>query len=262
MLNLRLNDEQLQTWKRKHYLVLRSPFGAAEVTSLREWTDGLQSWPETPGKWMKYYESAQGGDDRVLCRMENFIDYDDEFKTLFCGRGTMGILSQLMGEPAVLFKEKINFKSAGSLGFLAHQDAPAFGTLGHSYHITMSIAVDPADVRNGCLEMSHPTDGQLLEQAEDGTLATAVEAALPWTRIEMAPGDIIFFDSYIPHRSGPNGSEHSRRAFFATYNRLGDGDVRSAYFAHKRSVFPPECEREPGMDYSATGPYNLGNPIR
>jgi hypothetical protein len=27
-------------------------------------------------------------------------------------------------------------------------------------------------------------------------------------------------------------------------------------------VFPPEIEREPGRDYSDTGLYNIGNPIR
>lgn len=262
MLKLKLDEQQLSAWRQDHYLVLRSPFSPSELEALCSWTQTIQNWPESPGKWMQYFETIESHGERVLCRMENFIDYHDGFRTLFCGTGTLGVLEQLMGEPAVLFKEKINFKSAGSSGFIAHQDAPAFGTFGHDYHITMSVAVDSANSANGCLQMSKAVDGHILDQAVDGTLARAVEQKLSWSSVEMSPGDIIFFDSYIPHRSSANRSAQPRRAFFATYNRAADGEVRTAYFAHKRSVFPPECEREPGVDYSAAGPYNLGNPIR
>lgn len=43
---------------------------------------------------------------------------------MFRGQRLGGILTELMGEPAVLFKEKINYKEAGgSGGFDAHIDA-------------------------------------------------------------------------------------------------------------------------------------------
>ena len=48
-----------------------------------------------------------------------------------------------------------------------------------------------------------------------------VEATLPWRPLEAKAGDIVFFDSYIPHRSHPNTSDRSRRAMYITYNRLG-----------------------------------------
>mmetsp|Transcript_21388 Transcript_21388/g.63932 ORF Transcript_21388/g.63932 Transcript_21388/m.63932 type:complete len:240 (-) Transcript_21388:689-1408(-) len=38
------------------------------------------------------------------------------------------LASQAFGEPAVLFKDKINFKGPGGAGFLAHQDATAYAT--------------------------------------------------------------------------------------------------------------------------------------
>ena len=47
------------------------------------------------------------------------------------------------------------------------------------------------------------------------------------------------------------------------HNRAVDGERRTDYYADKRRVFPPDVEREPGIDYAArAGRYNLGNPIK
>ena len=262
MLNRPLTEDELQRWQKNHHLVLEGELSNHALDHIRQWTDDLASRPETPGKWMKYFESTEE-QARMLCRLENFMPYNDGFRELLVGEGMMGMLQQLMGEPAVLFKEKINFKLPGGAGFSAHQDAPAFTSFNQRYHITVMIAVDPSTVANGCLEMSDPVDVYTtLEQAADGTIAPEVEAKLPWRALEVPAGSIVFFDSYIPHRSHTNTSKTSRRALYVTYNRASEGDRRSEYFAHKRQVFPPECERIPGKDYGDAGVYNLGNPIR
>jgi ectoine hydroxylase-related dioxygenase (phytanoyl-CoA dioxygenase family) len=259
-----LSPVQLQFWDKHHYLVLRQPLASSNITAIGEWTDQLAEWPETPGKWMKYFETGETGDQRMLCRVENFIQHHHHFQELIEGESTLSLLNALMGEPAVLFKEKINFKLPGGSGFAPHQDAPAFTSFGHTFHITMMITIDDATVHNGCLEFSTGVPVyQNLSTETDGTIARSVVQNLPWTPLETQAGDIVFFDSYIPHRSPPNKSECSRRAAYVTYNRASEGSVRDQYFADKRSVFPPECERSEGVDYAASaGPYNLGNPIR
>jgi hypothetical protein len=74
---------------------------------------------------------------------------------------------------------------------------------------------------------------------------------------------LVFFDSYIPHRSATNDSLRPRRSLYVTYNRAAEGDRRDDYYADKRRSFPPEIERVAGVDYAAqAGPYNLANPIR
>jgi 2-aminoethylphosphonate dioxygenase len=263
MLNIALDDARKATWKENHFLVYRGALDSAGVHRLRTWVDELSQWPETPGKWMKYFESGNEH-DRQLCRVENFVPYHDALNELVRGRETMSILDQLMDESAVLFKEKVNLKLPGGAGFSAHQDAPAFATFGHRYHITMLIAVDDATTENGCLEMSDPVAVyEYLDQEADGTISRSLEAEMPWRALELSAGDVVFFDSYIPHRSMANQSDGSRRALYLTYNRLAEGDVRDAYFVAKRGSFPPECERAPGVDYEGQpSPYNLGNPIR
>jgi len=248
-------------WERHGYVLLRGSLGGAQSADLARWLDELAAWPEAPGKWMKWYELV--GEQRQLCRVEDFLPYHAGFAGLLEGTALAAILEQLCGEPALLYKEKINFKLPGGAGFEPHQDAPAFTTFGQLYHVTMMISVDATTRENGCLELVEGFHGAgLLPQAPDGTLDRAWAAAQRWQPIETAPGDVLFFDSYVPHRSGPNRSPNPRRALYVTYNRSSDGDHRAEYFARKRAAFPPECERATGVDYSAAASvYNVGNPI-
>jgi ectoine hydroxylase-related dioxygenase (phytanoyl-CoA dioxygenase family) len=68
--------------------------------------------------------------------------------------------------------------------------------------------------------------------------------------VQTDPGDVIFFDSFVPHASGPNRTAASRRILYVTYSRAGEGDHRTRYFADKRRDFPPDIEREPGRTYT------------
>ena len=254
----------MQFWNQNHYLVLRNLFSDPLVDEIKTWINELSNWPEMPGKWMKYFEKSLTTDERLLCRVENFVPYHNKLRSFICSKKLFATLGQLMGEEACLFKEKINFKYPGGSGFGAHQDAPAFTTFGQKYHITMMVSVDSATVENGCMEFSNPVPVyETLPQDPGGTLSKDLEAKLPWRPLETNAGDIIFFDSYIPHRSPPNNSMMSRRAMYITYNRRSEGNRRADYFAHKRLNFPPECERITGQDYSDFASlYNLGNPIR
>ena len=256
-----LDEAQRAHWDRHGYVLLERSLGAGEARDLARWLEELAAWPEAPGKWMKWFELVGG--QRQLCRVEDFLPYHAEFADFLEGPGLAAILEQLCGEPALLYKEKINFKLPGGAGFEPHQDAPAFTTFSQRYHITMMISVDATTRQNGCLEVVDGFHGQgLLPQAPDGTLDRDWAAAQTWKPIETAPGDVLFFDSYVPHRSGPNRSDRPRRALYVTYNRARDGAHRAAYFAAKRAAFPPECERKAGVDYSAAAAvYNVGNPI-
>jgi ectoine hydroxylase-related dioxygenase (phytanoyl-CoA dioxygenase family) len=176
----------------------------------------------------------------------------------------MNLLAQLMGEEAVLFKEKVNYKLPGGAGFTAHQDAPAFLSFGQRFHITVLITVDNSTQANGGLEFSEPVPMyETLKQAEDGTVHPEVESEISWEPVDLPAGSLVFFDSYIPHRSPSNQSQDARRALYITYNRLSEGSRRDDYYRDKREKFPPEIEREEGRDYSiGSQVYNLGNPIR
>jgi len=70
------------------------------------------------------------------------------------------------------------------------------------------------------------------------------------------------FSSWLPHRSGSNRTNGSRRALYITYNGKSDGSFRNAYYEHKRKIFPPMADREEGVDYSeGAKTLNIATPI-
>lgn len=260
--SLQLSSDQQNFWNANGYLLLKNVISPKLASAIQQWVCEITAWPETPGQWMKYFErSAQ--DSRLLCRVENFLDYHDGFRQLVTCPPLLDLLAHLQGEPAVLFKEKINFKFPGGGAYAPHQDAPAFTTYNQTYHINVLIPIDPATIENGCLYMvkgAHKLG--LLPQDDKGTIADHVVREMEWEALPVGRYDLVIFDSYVPHRSYPNQSQDPRRSLYVTYNRLSEGARRNDYFAHKRTSFPPECERIPGKDYSQwEALYNLGNPI-
>lgn len=160
----------------------------------------------------------------------------------------LGAVAQLLGEPAVLFK--INFKLPGADGFRAHQDVQAGWDAYARLHVTAMVAIDAATVENGCLEIvsGHHTRGLTGRMWEP--LNDADTEGMTFAPCICNPGDVVFFGSFAPHRSGPNLTDAPRRVLYVTYNRLAEGDHRLRYYADKRENYPPDCEREPGKHYS------------
>lgn len=244
-----LTPSQVQTFRRDGYLVVRQMFAPAAVGQIRRWTDEVQRWPETAGRHMMYFETDASG-ARILNRMENVLPYHAGLQALAGGTELAGSCAQLLGEPVVLFKDKINFKLPGGGGFEAHQDVQAGWSRYAQLHITALVTVDRATIANGCLEMASGFDGahQLIGR-EWEPLTAAQLAGLRWQHIEAEPGDVVFFDSFIPHRSAPNRTAEARRVLYYTYNRACEGDHLSQYYADKRASYPPDIEREAGREY-------------
>ncbi len=113
----------------------------------------------------------------------------------------------------------------------------------------MLVSIDPATIDNGCLEVAwgQHNRGMLSEPWKE--LSKETEASIKFDYLETRPGDVVFFDSYIPHRSAPNNTDSPRRVLYATYAKRSAGDFRSRYYADKRQSYPPDCERIPGKKY-------------
>lgn len=244
------SDRELADFERDGFLIVKGLFGVDEVRTITAWTDELQAWPEVPGKHMMYFEdSLLEPGRRVLNRIENFVPHHQGLADLVNGDALLGRVSELFGEPALLFKDKINFKLPGGGGFKAHQDVQAgWGTYA-SLFITALVSVDPATIANGCLELAaghhrRGLIGELWRPLQGDELS-----GMEFVPCPAQPGDVVFFDSFVPHRSAPNLTAKPRRILYITYNRLSEGDHRVRYYADKRKSYPPDCEREPGRTY-------------
>ena len=244
-----LSEEQCQSFRDNGFLVVPGMYSAAEVADISAWTDVLAGSPEQAGRDWKYFELSKDTGARILCRIENFVPVHDGFSGLIQNRRMQQAVSELFGEPAVLFKDKINFKLPGGDGFAAHQDVQAGWDTYASVHITAMIAIDATTAENGSLEMlpgAH-TKGLLGKMWEPLTQDDTGHAA--YVPVHCRPGDAVFFDSYAPHRSEPNRTNHARRVLYITYNRASEGDHRARYYADKHKNFPPDVERDPSRDY-------------
>lgn len=242
-------EEQVQTFERDGFMIVRGFYDDQEMAQISQWVDELQMYPDAPGKYQRYYESSLTElDRRLLSRIENFSPYHEGFSQLFNGSRLEQVIAGLFGEPAVLFKEKINFKLPGGDGFKPHQDHQAGWWEYNTLCITALLCIDEANKENGCLEVA-PGKQKIGMFKEWTPLSEEEIQTMGFISCPTAPGDMIFFDSFTPHGSKPNFTNKPRRLMLVTYNRLSEGDSRIRYYEDKRKSYPQDCEREDGKEY-------------
>ncbi|MDG2304166.1 MAG: phytanoyl-CoA dioxygenase family protein [Candidatus Binatia bacterium] len=230
-----LNAAQQEQWKTHGYFSLPGELGPETVQELTRWVEEVASWsiPKEPG--LHHTEDIDG--EERLARSEDFDPYHAGLSAFMRDGVIARVLEELFGEPAVLFKEKINFKYPGGGGFAPHQDAPAYRFIDH--HISCMVPIDPSTIESGCLYFAPGYDEGLLPNAAGRIDETWLSGAR-WEPLEAMPGDLVFFDSYAPHKSGTNGSKAPRRLMYLTYNSASKGDFRETYYADKRSELRTE----------------------
>ncbi|AOJ08924.1 phytanoyl-CoA dioxygenase family protein [Burkholderia mayonis] len=196
---------------------------------------------------------AERADPRTLCRFEYLAGASAYVKQSLVPR-LAHLIESVLGEPVSLFKDKCNLKLPGGGAFTAHQDITAYRHFPTRYQVTAALALDPAVEANGGLEMADAWDGlsagapsartprgllAALPSYEggprNGDIVDELAARMTWTLVEAQPGDVILFDSYVPHRSEPNRSGATRRMLFFTFNPASEGGLYELYYRAKRS---------------------------
>ncbi len=245
-----LTGRELEDFGRDGFLVIRGLYGPDEMRLVSAWIDELAARPPKPGAEMPYYEdSVTEPGKRILSRIEKFAEYHDGFRRFVAADKLAGRVSELLGAPAALFKEKINFKLPGGSGFAPHQDIQPGWDDYADYFISVLVTVDPSTVENGCLELAAGQHKRGLIGRKWQPLEGRELEGLDFVPYPMEPGDVAFFDCFVPHQSRPNRTASRRRNLYLTYNRAASGDHRERYFSDKRRSYPPDHEREPGKEY-------------
>lgn len=222
--------QHLDSWERDGYVCVKGLLSAETASNLDRWITEASELRELEGRRMHHYEMTANGPQ--LARTEAFLERHAALRELLTTGVIASVLERLFGEPAVIYKEKINYKHPGGGGYAAHQDAPAYDFVDR--HITCLVAADPATLKNGCL---HFAAGQhkrgLIDLDASGCIASPTAESMEWKPCPVAPGDVVFFCSYTPHFSGPNDTSDSRRSLYVTYNAASAGDCRLRYYADR-----------------------------
>jgi hypothetical protein len=146
----------------------------------------------------------------------------------------LGVLEEIYGEPACLFKDKLIFKPPGVEGYGLHQDWIAWKNFPRSF-LTVLIPYDAADRDNGCTVVYPGYHLGGCQTPEDGEYHELPASTVDESRavpLFLAPGDVAVFSGFTPHRSDPNVTSRWRRQLYLSYNALSDGgDQHKRHYA-------------------------------
>ena len=218
------------------YVIFRAVFSPPEVDALRAEAERLlerRDLIDSANIRCRWQNHAKTGECRFDC-FDPVIDLSPPFERMARDERILGAVSELYGERASLFKDKLIFKPPGACGYALHQDYISWESFPESF-VTVAIALDSAGAANGATEvfpgyhksgLIGPRDGKYHElTAADVDLSKGVT-------LDLEPGDMAIFSGYTPHRSGPNLSDQWRRLAYFSYNAVSEGgDQREAHYA-------------------------------
>jgi 2-aminoethylphosphonate dioxygenase len=204
--------------------------GEAAVGSLREWTTEIEAWPAGSHVWGHYAEATANG--AAICRTENVSACHPGVAALVSGV-LRDVAADAIGAPVVAFKDKINYKQPGGAGFRPHQDRVAYP--GVTNVMSILVAIDECTTESGCLWLAGGVD-EVLATDDRGVVREDIARVLPWTAVELAPGDAVCLDGLLPHYSDANNTARARRVLVASYAPESEGYTRDRYYRARQDV--------------------------
>ena len=205
---------------------------------VHEWLNDIESWPAGSHIWGHYAEATAAGP--AICRTEN-VSACHAGIAAFVNGTLRDAASDAIGVPVVAFKDKINYKQPGGAGFRPHQDRVAYP--GVTRVMSILVALDACTTDSGCLWLAGGVD-EVLPTDDRGVVQDGIARALPWSAVELAPGEAVCIDGLVPHYSDANNTSRPRRVLVASYAPETEGYTRTQYYAARRDVMTESSERD------------------
>jgi len=210
----------------------------ADTDALRAWAEEIEAWPSGSHVWGHYAESTPLGPR--ICRTENVSVCHDGIASLVTG-ALQSSAEAALGEPAVAFKDKLNYKQPGGAGYSTHQDLLAYP--GVERVVSILIAIDDCRVELGCLWLADGVN-EILPVDDRGVVLADAASALEWFPASLAAGDAVRIDGLAPHYSEANNSEVARRVLIASYAPASERYDRVRYYRERDDRMRRDTERD------------------
>lgn len=242
----RLDPALAEAWVRDGFVLLRGTVDAALVQAVNDQAVELVRALARDGEDLGGYRR---GDGLISVPEPNLADRaatapEDHVSKLFNlhRRGAFAevarlpavveVLCGLLGPDVDCFNSQFIFKNPGAWGQPWHQDSLYFD-LDRVPQVGMWLATSPATPDNGCLFVA---PGSHLEPLHHHVPDRRPAANLGYLEIvdhdfsgevpvEMEPGDVLLFHSFLMHRSGDNRSASRRTALVHHYTPTGTAPV-------------------------------------
>jgi hypothetical protein len=222
-----LTSDQLENYRAKGFVTVRGLFDAGEV---EVWANeskrllGLGLANENNLRTHPYYITDTVW---IVDRLDPVIDISPVFNELARDPRILGLLSAILQDEALLFKDRLIYKMVGMRGYQIHQDYSWWQEFPEDL-VNVAIAIDGADADNGALELFAGYHKLLSTPGEMRHINEVEAQQIDLSSGELmvtGPGDLVIFDCMTPHRSGPNLSNRLRRQFYLTYSAAQHGDL-------------------------------------
>ncbi|WP_328835797.1 phytanoyl-CoA dioxygenase family protein [Streptomyces europaeiscabiei] len=208
------------------YLVARGLFPPAEIEELCDRFTALREGGPIPGHFQPRPPSAHGPADplHVHPRVMHPHRIDELSLRVLLDARLRDILEGLLGEEVLAAQSMFYFKPPGARGQALHQDN-FYLRVEPGTCVAAWIACDVIDRDNGGLEVvpgTHRMDLFCPEEA-DAEVSFVREYVPPPpgldpVPVDMAPGDVLFFNGSLVHGSQPNRTtDRFRRSFIGHY---------------------------------------------
>ena len=223
------------------FTVRRGVFGTDAVVCARAESDRLfdDTRLTRPESGRTRARGSLSGES-VIDRLDPVCDVSLLFEQWAHGDALLDFAAALLGEPTLLFKDKIIAKPPGTAGYGLHQDYMRWQgfTPEADEMVTFGVCLDHATRLSGAVEVYVGQHDQLL--TPPGEVADPAPDAVDASRtqlVELGPGDVLAMHPLLPHRSDYNRSRRQRRMLYLTYAAARLGDLRPAYYAAHAELF-------------------------
>ena len=222
---LGLTAEQRRAFDEQGYLIVRGLLAPEEIRLLIDTFMRMHADGPIPGCFTPKTPEEAGGDVlRIYPRMMHPHRVNDVALRYLLDDRLAVILADLFGEEPLAAQSMLYFKPAGARGQALHQDN-FYLKVEPGTCIAAWIALDPADRENGGLEVvpgTHAMDIFCPEEADTSISFTRdyvpVPEGLAKVPVDLAPGDVLFFNGSLVHGSQPNRTTgRFRRSFICHY---------------------------------------------
>ncbi|MEU8980871.1 phytanoyl-CoA dioxygenase family protein [Streptomyces sp. NPDC048309] len=216
----------LRQFEESGFAVVRALFGPAEIEELCAEFTALHAAGPVPG----HFEPRATETESTADPLHSYprVLHPHRISALSLRRlldpRLRDILRTLLGEEPLAAQSMFYFKPPGARGQAPHQDN-FYLRVEPGTCVAAWIACDAADRENGGLEVVPGTHRMRVfcPEEADPALSFAREhvpapPGLTAVPVDMAPGDVLFFNGSLVHGSGPNRSpDRFRRSFIGHY---------------------------------------------
>jgi ectoine hydroxylase-related dioxygenase (phytanoyl-CoA dioxygenase family) len=212
-----LDEALIQAFSERGGFILRDAFDSGEVASVVEAVDPLEADAEAT---LRAAEGARFGIARAdeIVFSPHLVARSAHLKALARHPVFCGITRDLIGPDVRLYWDQLVYKKPHTPDeFPWHQDNGYTFVLPQQY-LTCWVALTDATVDNGCpwiIPGAH-RQGTLEHRWTDLGFECPVDsaAAVP---LELSAGSVAVFSSLTPHRTGPNRTGETRKAYILQY---------------------------------------------